>query len=52
MFLPFNVGVFGFADVGRVHVEGNILNPGTALSVEIGDGQGISSVRLRTGMIF
>ncbi len=66
--LPFNVGVFGFADAGRVYVKGNspggwhtarglgfwlgILNPGTALSVELGDGPGLTGVRLRTGMIF
>lgn len=66
--LPFNIGVFGFVDAGRVYVDGaspggwhaatgigfwlGILNRGTALSVELGEGQGLTGVRLRTGMIF
>ena len=66
--LPFNIGAFGFADAGRVYVKGNspggwhsatgigfwlgILNPGTALTLELGEGRGLTGARLRTGMIF
>jgi hypothetical protein len=66
--LPFQLGVFGFADVGRVYVDGNspggwhsgtgvglwvgVLNPGTSLSVEVGRGAGVTDVRFRTGMSF
>ncbi len=66
--LPLNVGVFGFAEAGRVYLNGEspggwhtatgvglwlgILNSATALSVEVGGGQGLTGARLRTGMIF
>jgi hypothetical protein len=66
--LPLHVGVFGFADAGRVYVDGNspggwhsgtgvglwlgILNPGTSLSVELGRAAGETNVRFRTGMSF
>jgi hypothetical protein len=66
--LPFNIGAFGFADAGRVYVKGNspggghsatgigfwlgILNPGTAVTLELGEGRGLTGARLRTGMIF
>ncbi len=68
LILPFDVGVFGFADAGRVYVGGNspggwhrstgvglwvgILNPATALSVEIGDRRGRTGVQIRTGLSF
>ncbi|HEX7024906.1 MAG TPA: BamA/TamA family outer membrane protein [Gemmatimonadales bacterium] len=68
LILPFDVGVFGFADAGRVYVGGNspggwhhstgagfwvgILNPATSLSVEIGDRRGSTGVQLRTGLSF
>jgi len=66
--LPLNVGVFGFADAGRVYVAGNspggwhggpgaglwlgLLNPGTALTVEFGGDTGATGLRFRTGMSF
>ncbi len=56
LLLPFNVGIFGFADAGRVYVAGDspggwhravgagfwvgILNPGTSLSVNLAPGGG------------
>jgi hypothetical protein len=66
--LPFNVGVYGYSDAGRVYLNGSspggwhaaaglgawigILNPNTSLSIETGKGHGLTGVRLRTGMIF
>ena len=66
--LPLDVGVFGYADAGRVYLDGEspggwhrgaglgfwvgILNPATALSLEFGDQRGRTGVRIRTGLSF
>lgn len=66
--LPLDVGVFGYADAGRVYVDGSspggwhraagvgfwvgILNPATAISLELGDQRGRTGIRVRTGLSF
>ena len=66
--LPLDVGVFGYADAGRVYVDGSspggwhraagvgfwvgILNPATAISLELGDQRGRTGIRMRTGLSF
>jgi hypothetical protein len=66
--LPFDIGVYGFADAGRVYLDGaspggwhtgtgvgfwvGILNPSTALTVELGKHRGRSLTRIKTGLNF
>jgi hypothetical protein len=66
--LPFDLGVYGFADAGRVYLDGaspggwhsgagvgfwvGILNPSTALTVELGKHRGRSLTRIKTGLNF
>ena len=66
--LPFDIGVYGFADAGRVYLDGaspggwhsgagvgfwiGILNPSTALTVELGRHRGRSLTRIKTGLDF
>ena len=66
--LPIDVGVYGFADAGRVYLDGaspggwhtgtgvgfwvGILNPSTALTVELGKHRGRSLTRIKTGLNF
>jgi hypothetical protein len=66
--LPIDLGIYGFADAGRVWFDGEspdgwhagaggglwvgILSPATALSVELGRYRGESRVRVRTGLSF
>jgi hypothetical protein len=66
--LPFDIGVYGFADAGRVYLDGaspggwhtgtgvgfwvGILNPSTALTVELGRHRGRSLTRIKTGLNF
>ncbi len=68
LILPLDLGIYGFADAGRVYVDGNspggwhtgtgvgfwvaILNPATSITVELGDQRGRSLVRVKTGMSF
>jgi outer membrane protein assembly factor BamA len=65
---PVDLGIYGFADAGRVYVAGDspggwhrnagvglwfgILNPSTALNLELGDRRGRSLLRIRTGLNF
>lgn len=64
--LPFDLGLYGFADAGRVYLDGaspggwhsgggvgfwvGILNPATALTVELGRTRGRSIARIKTGL--
>jgi hypothetical protein len=66
--LPLDVGLFGYADAGRVYLDGEspggwhrgagvgfwvgVLNPATAISFEFGDQRGRTGVRIRTGLSF
>jgi hypothetical protein len=66
--LPFDLGLYGFADAGRVYLDGaspggwqtgtgvgfwvGILNPSTALTVELGKHRGRSLTRIKTGLNF
>lgn len=66
--LPLDLGVYGFADAGRVYVGGSspggwhtgagvgfwvaIMNPATSIAVELGDRRGRSLVRVKTGLAF
>jgi hypothetical protein len=66
--LPLDIGVYGFADAGRVYLDGaspggwhtgtgigfwvGILNPSTALTVELGKHRGRSLTRIKTGLNF
>jgi hypothetical protein len=66
--LPLDLGIYGFADAGRVYLDGaspggwhtgtglgfwvGILNPSLALTVELGEQSGRSRVRVRTGLQF
>ena len=66
--LPFDLGIYGFADAGRVWFEGDspdgwhagagggfwvgLLNPSLSLNVELGRYRGESRVRVRTGLGF
>jgi hemolysin activation/secretion protein len=66
--LPLDVGIYGWADAGRVYFEGEspggwhkaagvglwvgIVNPVTAISLEFGDQRGRSGIRVRTGLTF
>jgi len=66
--LPLDVGIFGYADAGRVYLDGEspggwhkgagvgfwvgILNPATAISLEFGDQRGRTGLRVRTGLSF
>jgi outer membrane protein assembly factor BamA len=68
LILPLDLGIYGFADAGRVFVKGaspggwhtgtgvgfwvGILNPATALDFELGAGGGRTRIRLKTGMDF
>lgn len=68
MILPLDFGIYGFADAGRVYLAGaspggwhtgtgvglwlGIVNPSTAVNFELGDRQGRSLVRVRTGLSF
>ncbi|MHB8078097.1 MAG: hypothetical protein ACYDIE_02415 [Candidatus Krumholzibacteriia bacterium] len=66
--LPIDFGVYGYGDAGRVYVDGaspggwhtgtgvgfwiGILNPTTAVNLELGDQRGRSALRVRTGLSF
>jgi hypothetical protein len=66
--IPWEIGVYGYSDVGRVYVDGNspggwhdttgvgfwvgVLNPSTSVSVEPSDAPGGSGLRVRTGVTF
>jgi hypothetical protein len=66
--VPLDVGIYGFADAGRVYVDGEspggwhtgsgvgfwvaIMNPATSITVELGDQRGRSLVRVKTGLTF
>ncbi|MEO8452445.1 MAG: hypothetical protein ABI647_21815 [Gemmatimonadota bacterium] len=66
--LPFDIGIFGLADAGRVFVRGEspggwrtaigagfwigILDPSTGIRVELADGDGRTRVLIRTGLAF
>lgn len=66
--LPFDVGIYGFADGGRVYVEGEspggwhtgagfgfwiaVMNPATSIAIELGERRGRSIVRVKTGLAF
>jgi len=66
--LPLDLGVYGFADAGRVYLAGaspegwhtgtgvgfwvGILNPSTSLNVELGEQGGRTRVRFKTGLGF
>jgi hemolysin activation/secretion protein len=68
LILPLDLGVYGFADAGRVWVDSEspdgwhsgigggvwvgILNPSTALSLELGRYRGDSRVRVRAGLVY
>jgi hypothetical protein len=68
LILPFDLGIYGFADAGRVYLSGaspggwhtgtgvglwlGVLHPSTALSFEVADRPGRSLVRVRTGLSF
>jgi len=68
LILPLDLGIYGFADAGRVFVEGaspggwhtgsgvgfwvGILNPATALNFELGAGGGRTRIRVKTGLDF
>ncbi len=68
LIVPFDLGIYGFADVGRVYVAGlspggwhtgagvglwiGVLSPSTGLNLELGDRPGRSLVRVRTGLNF
>ncbi len=66
--LPLDIGVYGYADAGRVYLDGQspggwhkaagvgfwvgLLNPATAVSFEFGDQRGRGGLRFRTGLSF
>lgn len=66
LLLPWDVGVYGYGDAGRVYVDGQsprgwhattgigfwigVLSPATAVTVEPGDAQNRSGLRVRTGL--
>ena len=68
LILPLDLGVYGFADAGRVYLDGaspggwhtgtgvgfwvGILNPFTSLNVELGEQGGRTRVRFKTGLGF
>lgn len=68
LLLPWEVGVYVYGDVGRVYVDGQspggwhdttgvgfwigVLDPSTSVSIEPGDAQGRSGLRIRTGVTF
>ncbi|MFN2370855.1 MAG: hypothetical protein ABR506_06820, partial [Candidatus Krumholzibacteriia bacterium] len=68
LLMPWEIGVYGYGDVGRVYVDGRspggwhdttgvgfwigVLNPSTALSLEPGDPRGHNGLRVRTGVTF
>jgi outer membrane protein assembly factor BamA len=68
LILPLDLGVYGFADAGRVYVNGaspggwqsgigvglwvSILSPTTALNLEMGVAEGRSRIRVKTGLTF
>ncbi|HEV8150738.1 MAG TPA: BamA/TamA family outer membrane protein, partial [Gemmatimonadales bacterium] len=68
LILPLDLGVYGFADAGRVFLDGKspggwhsgtglglwigILNPATALNFELGTHEGRTRLRVKTGMDF
>ena len=68
LILPLDLGVYGFADAGRVYVKGaspggwhtgigagvwvSILSPTTALNLEMGVAEGRSRIRVKTGIAF
>lgn len=68
LILPLDVGLYGYADAGRVYVDGaspggwhtgagagiwvGVVNPTTALGVEVGDHRGRTLLRLRTRATF
>ena len=66
--LPLDIGVYGYGDAGRVYLDGEspggwhtgagvglwigLLNPTTALSLEVGDQRRRNNPRVRTGLSF
>jgi hypothetical protein len=66
--LPLDLGIYGFADAGRVYLDGaspggwhsgtglgfwvGILNPTMALTVELGSQEGRTRARIKTGLEF
>jgi len=68
LILPLDLGIYGFADAGRVFLEGaspggwhtgagvglwvGILNPVTALNFELGRAEGRTRIRVKTGLDF
>jgi len=66
--VPLDVGIYGFADAGRVYLDGEspggwhtgsgvgfwvaIMNPATSITVELGDQRGRSLIRVKTGLTF
>jgi hypothetical protein len=68
LILPLDTGIYGFADAGRVYLDGDspggwhtgagvgvwlaIMNPGTSIAFELGDQRGRSVVRVKTGLTF
>lgn len=68
LILPLDLGIYGFADAGRVYVDGDspggwhtgagvgfwvaIMNPATSIAIELGDRRGRSLVRVKTGLAF
>ncbi|MDO9170576.1 MAG: BamA/TamA family outer membrane protein [bacterium] len=66
--LPLDIGVYGYGDAGRVYADWEspggwhdstgvgfwvgVLNPATAVSLELGDPRGRSGFRVRTGLTF
>lgn len=68
LILPLDLGIYGFADAGRVYVDGEspggwhtgagvgfwvaIMNPATSVAFELGDRRGRTLVRVKTGLAF
>jgi len=66
--LPLDIGVYGYGDAGRVYMDGEspggwhqstgvgfwigFLNPVNGVSLEFHDRQGLSGLRVRTGLTF
>jgi hypothetical protein len=68
LILPLDLGIYGFADAGRVYLDGasaggwhtgtgvgvwiGILDPSTSLNLELGEQGGRTRVRVKTGLNF
>jgi outer membrane protein assembly factor BamA len=68
LILPLDVGIYGYADAGKVFVDGEspggwhkgagfgawvaIMNPATSIAFELGEQRGRSVVRVKTGLAF